>query len=635
MNSAPKIPSLISELEWGEVEFLQALRGRRRACRTPDEWADTVDALRRWLLDECDAPPSDVFLPLANEPHALGWLDQHLGTDARIASNHAERAGSKHADMSTTTQLYTPRWVADLLAQRCFAISGPAVALDPACGGGQLLLAWVDRLIAADVAPQEAFRMIRGVELNEDAARTCQEVLCRHARRHIPAPSPSLLKAIRSSIVCADALADRVEAASVVLSNPPYMGARSMPPDVRESVRRFRPYDADLFAAFIKRCIDLSTTCCGVLAQQTFWFVRTFEAARRDALATRSLDTFIHLGAGVFRALTGEKASVCAFVLANESRSTTFFDLRAGGAAQKHQAWPCVGTSRQASDFIAIPGAPLAHWLPDALLRRFSDMPRLGDCFEIPTQNKTGMNRSFVRARSEVAEDDIWFARNTRGPFVADDFHAEAPIDPETWQHKELPAARWAAYSKGGPAAPWWGNWDFVVDISRQARTLYRTNPTSNLVASSALLRPGLCYTDFGGKNFSARIFPVGAIADMTGPAIFDAEDRVNRLFALMAVLNSSPVREILNALNPSLHYQVRDVRNLPIPELGPSLDGLSTRGRHAAELASSLLRCGFDLDKFEALSALEHQIEAYVAELYGVKPRSVVRHIGIEKLRT
>jgi hypothetical protein len=65
----------------------------------------------------------------------------------------------------------------------------------------------------------------------------------------------------------------------------------------------------------------------------------------------------------------------------------------------------------------------------------------------------------------------------------------------------------------------------------------------------------------------------------MAGPGIFFIEeedksikdrDELSRqwLRFLLAVLNSEAARRMLNALNPTLHYQVRDVRSLPLPSV-------------------------------------------------------------------
>jgi len=626
-------------LEWGELELVRLLR------RLPAESIDSYcDAIRTWLTGEGEIP-DESLRPLECEPHALGWVHQHQGERRRsLAFAEHHRAEKKHFDSTSTTQLFTPSWVAHLLAESCFAIAGAVDMLDPACGSGQMLLAWVDVLIKNGTPAWDAFGNVRGVDLDPDAVRICRQVMLLHAHRILGAQAKELEEVFVANIIHADGLFGAVRPASVVITNPPYMGARSMPKHTREALREFAPFDGDLSAAFIQRCVDLATTCTAVLAQQSFWYVRQFEEARRRLLNDRHLDTFVHFGPGVFRALSGEKASVVGFVLDHFEGPTHFYDLRKGKAAEKRNSWISKSSKKMdVSRFSQIPGNPIAHWLSDPLITQFSKMPRLGDFFEIPPQNKTGKNSEFVRKIDQLPDDQIMSCE-----FYHDEFLDELTIwaaSKENWISAELPcSAQWALYSKGGPAAPWWGNWEHAVNLSLEARTFYQKNRTSNLVSHRSVFRKGITYTDFGGLQFSARVFPVGAVADMTGPAIFSIDDNPVHLNAAMAVLNSSAPRALLNAMNPTLHYQVRDVRNLPFPEPGrwcadisPLVETLVVTVRSLLAQAPTSTERRFGIgpsDDFETVRQLEHQIEATISALYGVSPGNCATHHGLKALK-
>lgn len=627
----------LSNLEWGEHELRLALR---RAART--NLHDLPSKLHDWLIAG-GPPPQPEFAPLEHEPHALGWLHQHLGEWRRrqdfAAHHHREQ---KHLDSTSTTQLYTPRWVADILADRCFELAGTVTALDPACGGGQLLLAWVDRLIQAGIDPSLAFLHVRGVDLDPLAVTACREGLLRHAAKTIGTVPDRVRQHIDSQIVCADALHHPIQPADVVLSNPPYMGRRSMSPALKAELDAYAPFHIDLFSAFIKRCAELSKVATGILAQQSFWYVAQFEPARNQLLQDHPLNLFVHLGSGVFRSLSGEKASVVAFVLGGNT-TPEFIDLRAGRAQQKRKNWPNASSRfLDVQQFKKIPGTPLAHWLPDASYKAFHDFPRLGDFFEIPPQNKTGDNDRFVQRLSDVELDQL-----VPNELLPDQLQQAAHwATPQNWSNAPWPQPNWryALYSKGGPAAPWWGNWLFALDVSPKARTFYAQNPTSNLVAAKNLFRPGLCYTDFGGTSFCARWLPQGAIADMTGPAIFEPQNDRKRLLVALAILNSSAARSLLNALNPTLHYQVRDLRNLPFPDTAFEHPQLADWAEQLVSLTRAA--CALDPDaleariaikpdvSFETIDALAHLIEAEVAKLYQTRPGLPPVHLPLKKIR-
>ncbi|MFB6375338.1 MAG: hypothetical protein ABEN55_19960, partial [Bradymonadaceae bacterium] len=228
-------------------------------------------------------------------------------------------------------------------------------------------------------------------------------------------------------------------------------------------------------------------------------------------------------------------------------------------------------------ELATIPGRPVSYWLPAPLRRQFAGTRRLGDVAEVPgCQNKTGANREYVREWREVSADAIEWRP----------MEAEPGEGPRTLEPRE--GTRWYFYSKGGRYAPWWGNWENVVDWSEEARAFYDENSTSNLLPARFRFREGICYTDFGGRTFNARWMPAGCLFDMAGPAIFpdlggDAPRR--ELFAMLAVLNSRPVAMLLNGLNPSIHYQITDLRRLPLPEWD------AETGRRLAELAVAQIR--------------------------------------------
>jgi hypothetical protein len=106
-------------------------------------------------------------------------------------------------------------------------------------------------------------------------------------------------------------------------------------------------------------------------------------------------------------------------------------------------------------------------------------------------------------------------------------------------------------------------------------------------------------------------------------------------LYALLAVLNSTPVRALLNALNPSLHYQVSDVRALPVPEIDEELEReLADRARAlvdgyrlVAQFTEKSPRSRLDVSEDDRAAARaflarraerERILDSLVCELYG-----------------
>ena len=555
----------VDAADWHRGLIVAAAGRRARLLGVSEAGLDANDALSpASLADLLNWPDA-----LSGDAHVLGWIHQGWSALGRLKSFEAHvQRGERHGSATVSTQLYTPRWVADALARG--ALQGADLRrvriLDPAVGGGQMLLAALAALIEAGLEPAEAATRLWGWELDPRAAEVARWTLKLEVARRLGGRDPQLEHQIDAQIICRDALHGDAPAFEVVLTNPPYMGWRSMPAELREHLKaHYAPFERDLYAAFIKRCQDVATHAVGLLVQQGIFYLKRFEAARTALLGAGALTDFLHLGPGAFWGLSGEKASVVAFVQRIDAESelpTRVWDLRnARDPLAKAQRFAdTTPESFVASRAASVPGRPFCYELPEELLRWFDEAAPLSEIAEVPGgQNKTGANRRYVRPWHAVEASAIVAAPGLFEP--PSDGGGEG-------------AGRWRFYSKGGRFAPWWGNWEWVVDWSDEAREYYATNRTSNLLSERYVGREGICYTDFAGGRFNARWMPPGCAFDMTGPAIFVRDPWLpglsfnERNAALLGILNSAPARRLLKALNPTLHFQASDVRALPVPEI-------------------------------------------------------------------
>ncbi|RAL23071.1 hypothetical protein DL240_09300 [Lujinxingia litoralis] len=622
----------VSSAHWHGA-LMAAGAARRQGCLglkvSPIAEEDALAAAAKLGLDEAlGAWPDALF----EDPHALGWLHQGWSSVGRLESfeGHVQR-GERHGSATVSTQLYTPRWVADALARRAMAGGEATRVLDPAVGGAQMLLAALQVWVDQGRDPLRAVSGLWGWDLDPRAVAVARLTLKLELARLLGRRTAEGEARIDAQIVCRDALVGESEVFDVVLTNPPYMGWRSMPEELRALLKeRYRPFERDLYAAFIKRCQELASQSVGLLVQQGIFYLKGFQAARRALLEAGELRDFLHLGAGAFWGLSGEKASVVGFVQTmgeGAGEATRVWDLRGlRGPQDKERAYRERAPQRfEPWRARAVPGRPFCYELPGELLRWFDEAEPLDAIAEVPGgQNKTGANRRFVRRFDQVDP-------------------AKITHTPGLWEEGEA-SGRWRFYSKGGRFAPWWGNWEWVVDWSEQAREFYASNRTSNLLSEAYVGREGICYTDFAGGRFNARWMPAGCVFDMTGPAIFVRPQWLaglsfeERNAALLGVLNSGPARRLLRALNPTLHFQVSDVRALPVPRLSEAkarriaaLVRAQVAGVRRAHqgLGGSVLQGQAALSAGELrallarLKALEAALEAEVAELYevGIRP--------------
>ena len=128
--------------------------------------------------------------------------------------------------------------------------------------------------------------------------------------------------------------------------------------------------------------------------------------------------------------------------------------------------------------------------------------------------------------------------------------------------------------------------------------------------------------------RFSARQMEKGTIFDVAGSALFPQDWP-----AMLGVLNSSVAGKLLKAINPTVNFQVGDLRQLPVPKNFP--DELREEVKAAIAWTKRLDRFdetsadfeepeGWDGEESEELrekiTHAEKRIDGIVAELYGIK---------------
>lgn len=107
---------------------------------------------------------------------------------------------------------------------------------------------------------------------------------------------------------------------AAVVANPPYMGAKNMSGELKQFVQdHYEDGKADLFAAFVlrNRRFLRHNAMLGMITMQSWMFLSSFEALRRDILQKCTITTMAHLGARAFVSIGGEVVSTTAFVLLN------------------------------------------------------------------------------------------------------------------------------------------------------------------------------------------------------------------------------------------------------------------------------------------------------------------------------
>lgn len=359
----------------------------------------------------------------------------------------------------------------------------------------------------------------------------------------------------------------------VVVANPPYMGGKNMNKWLADWTKKTYPDSKrDLCTCFIERGFTLANPegYSAMITMQSWMFLSNAEALRSKLLKAFSIETMAHLGTRAFDSIGGEVVSTTATVFKRGTVSDAGSYVRLvdyGNEAEKQEALkeaianPGCGWfyRRDAESFSVIPGTPIAYWASDAMIRAFVDGISTDSISDFTgSQNITGNNARYLRLWWEISRMDIG----------------------------EL----WKSYAKGGSFRRWYGNDEHVVDVSSSAKQFYKDNPTSNYLSKEYWNNEGITYTDItSGKAHFRYLKPTGGF-DKSGPGIV----RINvDLEALLALLNSSIAQDYFSILNPTIHLQCKDVKQLPL-KTESFTSNVTVVGRECLDISKT------DWDSFE-----------------------------------
>jgi hypothetical protein len=630
--------------------------------------------------DDKPIDDSDVA-ELARHDDALGQLYQALNAPKLEAAYRATaRLGRKFTvdEIPAATQLFTPRWVVESLLQNTLGkiwaqwhpdsrliatwqwlirrddSALPArraddlKILDPACGTMNFGIVAIEMLDAMyreeidragrggwgepsvkqvdQIAPSIAHHNLFGIDIDPVALDL--------ARATLDLKAGTNLGAIWN-LRCADALQTpvtvRPDRFDVVVTNPPYLSSRNLNPTMVARLKHHFPASwRDYYACFIERSIELLAPngLLGILAMHSFMFTAGFERLRRQLAEHVAIESIAHFGPGLFDVGNPGTLQTAAITMRREPDA-----VRRGAQpivairltksedkclALREKLKQCdVHHLTQRDLFAGSPRLAWSYWLSPADRRAFATFPKLAHVAPPRQGLATTDNARFVRYWWEVgptapdapcvASPDTWFPYVKSGRFCR---WFESPRHRVNWRDdgRQIKAAIVQRY----PYLK--GQWQWVAKNSRY------------------YFRAGVTYSYLTSGRFSARLMEAGAIFDVAGSAIFPEGDSLG----LLGVLNSSVARRLLEAINPTVNFQVGDLGELPLP---PAISRSGSLRDDVAR-AVELMRCVDAWDEtspaFVAplpwrdaeerlhslrreLRAVERRIELEVAELYGM----------------
>jgi hypothetical protein len=572
---------------------------------------DALDKNWRQALGKKQKSAAAILEKIAAAPLTIGWAHEFL---AEKNASHISATGLQ------TTQFFTPEWIADFLCRqslqkfltlddrvrrvsRVSGVGGGSVALapftllDPACGAGHLLVGAINAVMRQTAPAERHARLetllghsIHGLDIEPALLDLAAFSIYLTARdwpgrgedkdRHFPDLPRPRLAALSSPLGSLTLIKNGGNIIDIgfprhfdaVVMNPPYLSTRTMDDTTADFLKKhFTDSSGDLYTAFIQLAISLLKEGgrLSTIVQQSFLSIARYRDFRLTLLQDGSLISCIQLGTGAFPSRPGEKVNNAILTIEKASQEKAFQYLRLEGK-KAHQQVRHLGLSAADGEMIEhgaagalidqLSGQPFAFHCPPevaAIFSRHSALANCGDDFVLTNGLFTCDNKRFVKLTATLTEAE-------KGDYVPYDKGGGAK-----WYHRT-------------PHSLFWQNNGQAIRDFRVSRGQSRRLP-----GEAHYFQPGLTYSYIGTKGFKARLLSPGSIFDIASSAVFS---RTYDLNFVLAFFNSALVAYLLSILNPTVNFQIGDLRKLPFKAPGADLEkALATLASQAVELAAQL----------------------------------------------
>lgn len=342
----------------------------------------------------------------------------------------------------------------------------------------------------------------------------------------------------------------------IVTANPPYQGTSKMA-DSKYVEKHYALGKADLFAAFLLRSLELVRAggVSSMLSMRNWMFIKQYAALREHLLGNFDIRTLGDFDKGAFEGVTtSQLVSVCLCVIRRTSPSEQQTSaLQPTAPGEKYWSRDRTDLKRAAvlcqrnryefdpAALKVVPEWPLVYWWSRQYLSDYDSVPKLSELAPTRVGMKTSNNQRFVRK-----------------PFELHPLLAPLRSSARQLAHE----ASWVPYVQGAAGKAWfeplqsyvlWRRSGFEIRVTLDQA--YGMGPQ----CEGMYFRPGVAFSPIGSE-FTARVHRYPSIFSTTGTSVFP-----KAVAETVCLMNSSFVRGFLQALNPTIHFEVGDVNRLPV----------------------------------------------------------------------
>lgn len=359
-----------------------------------------------------------------------------------------------------------------------------------------------------------------------------------------------------------------------VVANPPYMGQINMNGELKDYVNANYPETkSDLMTVFMEVIpnMTMDKSRFALINLPSWLFLSSFETLRKSYIENYQFESLLHMGRGIF----GIDFGSVAFSMKKEQKANSQgsyfrlhernfqhilfqdieklflfsngkvdykYDFKLYRGEEGITEIPINGTVNgqnifypniSQDTFEKIPGCPVAYWISETVVNSFlNDKP-----FDTLGKPKVGMQTSnndlFLKRWYEIKSSD----------FLNTD------------------SKKYVKYIKGGNFRRWYGNLEFLLWYNYNGSILKSTK-NATLLDESFLNKEKCTWNDIASKDFNCRIVPEDTFYDIAGHCFFPSEE--NKYY-LLSYANTKLFNNLINLINPTVHFQVGDVKKIPV----------------------------------------------------------------------
>ena len=367
---------------------------------------------------------------------------------------------------------------------------------------------------------------------------------------------------------------------SALVMNPPYMDSSNMNTILLQYVKdNYDKGKKDLCTAFMIK--EMQCTCengkFSNIIPPSWMFLSSSEELRKTVLRCYTIDSLVHLSRGMFGADFGSVS----FVIANHKAQTSYgtyfrlIDRTFQEFDQKHLKelfektinnknfrydfssyskdikeieysdngartyYPHIDQSK----FSNIPGMPFGYWISSQFLKTFEFNKHIEDTLDVRQGLATGNNEEFVRYWQEVSLNRCSF-------------------DSKSIPDAHSSGLKWFPYNKGGGHRKWYGNQYYLIAFDKKNYTKLSLQG-NHLPSRQYYFRECITWSDISSGAFACRYSQPGFVFDVKGSSAFSDSNLLYKI----GYLNSIYSTKTLYVLNPTMTYQVGNIKSIPYAE--------------------------------------------------------------------